>query len=85
MCSDFKPFPVTAARAFGSVCIWQVCGGVGINLLREGLDVPEVSLVCIFDADKPGFFRNDKALIQTFGRAGNCRFYQPAPRWLFDH
>ena len=42
---------------------------VGINLLREGLDVPEVSLVCIFDADKPGFFRNDKALIQTFGRA----------------
>lgn len=41
---------------------------VGINLLREGLDVPEVSLVCIFDADKPGFFRNDKALIQTFGR-----------------
>ncbi len=42
---------------------------VGINLLREGLDVPEVSLVAIFDADKPGFFRNDKALLQTFGRA----------------
>lgn len=42
---------------------------VGINLLREGLDVPEVSLVAVFDADKPGFFRNDKALIQTFGRA----------------
>jgi excinuclease ABC subunit B len=42
---------------------------VGINLLREGLDVPEVSLVAIFDADKPGFFRSDKALIQTFGRA----------------
>lgn len=41
---------------------------VGINLLREGLDVPEVSLICIFDADKPGFFRNDKALIQIFGR-----------------
>jgi excinuclease ABC subunit B len=42
---------------------------VGINLLREGLDVPEVSLVAVFDADKPGFFRSDKALIQTFGRA----------------
>lgn len=42
---------------------------VGINLIREGLDVPEVSLVAIFDADKPGFFRSPKALIQTFGRA----------------
>ncbi|WP_391591750.1 Excinuclease ABC subunit UvrB [[Mycoplasma] cavipharyngis] len=42
---------------------------VGINLLREGLDVPEVSLVVIFDANKPGFFRSDKALIQTIGRA----------------
>ncbi|WP_033159917.1 excinuclease ABC subunit UvrB [Mycoplasmoides alvi] len=42
---------------------------VGINLLREGLDVPEVSLVCIFDADKPGFFRSDKSLIQLIGRA----------------
>lgn len=42
---------------------------VGINLLREGLDVPEVSLVAIIDADKPGFFRNEKALLQTFGRA----------------
>jgi excinuclease ABC subunit B len=42
---------------------------VGINLLREGLDVPEVSLVCIFDADKPGLFRSEKSLIQTFGRA----------------
>lgn len=42
---------------------------VGINLLREGLDVPEVSLVCIFDADKPGLFRSERALIQTFGRA----------------
>ncbi len=42
---------------------------VGINLLREGLDVPEVSLVAIVDADKPGFFRNEKALLQTFGRA----------------
>lgn len=42
---------------------------VGINLLREGIDVPEVSLVCIFDADKPGFFRSYKSLIQTIGRA----------------
>ncbi len=42
---------------------------VGINLLREGLDVPEVSLVIILDADKPGFFRSDKSLIQIIGRA----------------
>jgi excinuclease ABC subunit B len=42
---------------------------IGINLLREGLDLPEVSLVAIFDADKPGLFRSEKALIQTFGRA----------------
>jgi len=41
---------------------------VGINLLREGLDVPEVSSVVIFDADKPGLFRSRDALIQTFGR-----------------
>jgi len=42
---------------------------VGINLLREGLDVPEVSLVAILDADKSGLFRNEKSLIQTIGRA----------------
>ena len=42
---------------------------VGINLLREGLDIPEVSLVAIFDADKEGFLRNETALIQTIGRA----------------
>lgn len=42
---------------------------VGINLLREGLDVPEVSLICILDADKSGFLRNTRALIQTIGRA----------------
>lgn len=42
---------------------------VGINLLREGLDLPEVSLVAIFDADKEGFLRSDQSLIQTFGRA----------------
>jgi excinuclease ABC subunit B len=42
---------------------------VGINLLREGLDIPEVSLVAILDADKEGFLRSDRALIQTIGRA----------------
>ncbi|WP_119396321.1 excinuclease ABC subunit UvrB [Salinibius halmophilus] len=42
---------------------------VGINLLREGLDIPEVSLVAIFDADKEGFLRSDRSLIQTMGRA----------------
>jgi excinuclease ABC subunit B len=42
---------------------------VGINLLREGLDLPEVSLVAILDADKEGFLRNETALIQTMGRA----------------
>jgi excinuclease ABC subunit B len=41
---------------------------VGINLLREGLDLPEVSLVAIFDADKEGFLRSERSLIQTFGR-----------------
>ena len=50
---------------------------VGINLLREGLDLPEVSLVCVLDADKEGFLRNDTSLIQTAGRAarhinGHC-------------
>jgi len=42
---------------------------VGINLLREGLDLPEVSLVAILDADKEGFLRSDTTLIQTMGRA----------------
>jgi len=42
---------------------------VGINLLREGLDLPEVSLVAVFDADKEGFLRSARSLIQTFGRA----------------
>ena len=42
---------------------------VGINLLREGLDLPEVSLIAILDADKEGFLRSDKSLIQTIGRA----------------
>jgi excinuclease ABC subunit B len=42
---------------------------VGVNLLREGLDIPEVSLVAILDADKEGFLRNETSLIQTIGRA----------------
>jgi excinuclease ABC subunit B len=42
---------------------------VGINLLREGLDIPEVSLVAILDADKEGFLRSERSLVQTFGRA----------------
>jgi excinuclease ABC subunit B len=42
---------------------------VGINLLREGLDLPEVSLVAILDADKEGFLRSERALVQTIGRA----------------
>ena len=42
---------------------------VGINLLREGLDMPEVSLVAIFDADKEGYLRSERSLIQTIGRA----------------
>src|SRR3954467_12720116 len=53
---------------------------VGINLLREGLDLPEVSLVCILDADQEGFLRSDRSLIQTVGRAarhlnGRAIFY----------
>ena len=42
---------------------------MGINLLREGIDIPEVSLICIMDADKQGFLRSDRSLIQTIGRA----------------
>ena len=42
---------------------------VGINLLREGLDLPEVSLVAVLDADKEGFLRSERSLIQTIGRA----------------
>lgn len=42
---------------------------IGINLLREGLDLPEVSLVAILDADKEGFLRSERSLVQTFGRA----------------
>ena len=42
---------------------------VGVNLLREGIDLPEVSLVAILDADKEGFLRSETALVQTIGRA----------------
>lgn len=42
---------------------------VGVNLLREGIDLPEVSLVAILDADKGGFLRSERSLIQTIGRA----------------
>ncbi len=45
---------------------------IGVNLLREGLDLPEVSLVAILDADKEGFLRNTRSLIQTAGRAAFC-------------
>jgi excinuclease ABC subunit B len=53
---------------------------VGVNLLREGLDMPEVSLVAVFDADKEGFLRSERSLIQTIGRAarnsdGKAIFY----------
>jgi excinuclease ABC subunit B len=53
---------------------------IGINLLREGLDLPEVSLVAILDADQEGFLRSDRSLIQTIGRAarnvnGRAIFY----------
>ncbi len=46
---------------------------VGINLLREGLDLPEVSLVAVLDADKEGFLRDARSLIQTAGRAARIR------------
>ena len=42
---------------------------IGINLLREGLDIPEVSLVAVLDADKEGFLRSERSLVQTCGRA----------------
>ncbi|WP_425378487.1 excinuclease ABC subunit UvrB [Spiroplasma endosymbiont of Polydrusus pterygomalis] len=42
---------------------------VGVNLIREGIDIPEVSLICILDADKQGFLRNERSLIQSIGRA----------------
>jgi hypothetical protein len=50
---------------------------VGINLLREGLDLPEVSLVAILDADKEGFLRSERSLIQTIGRAAARNVCRP--------
>ena len=47
---------------------------VGINLLREGLDIPEITLVAILDADKEGFLRSETSLIQTIGRAARNRY-----------
>ncbi len=47
---------------------------VGINLLREGIDIPEVSLICIMDANKQGFLRSERSLIQTIGRAARNEF-----------
>ncbi len=61
---------------------------VGINLLREGLDMPEVSLVAILDADKEGFLRSERSLIQTIGRAArnvngrrSCTGIKSPRRW----
>ena len=54
---------------------------VGINLLREGLDIPEVALVGVLDADKEGFLRSERSLIQTMGRAArNDQRKSPALR-----
>ena len=63
---------------------------IGINLLREGLDLPEVSLVAILDADKEGFLRSEKSLIQTFGRAarnvnGQVILYADKMTGAMDH
>ena len=58
---------------------------VGINLLREGLDLPEVSLVAILDADKEGFLRSDRSLIQTVGRAARNSRGQGDPLRRPDH
>ena len=53
---------------------------VGINLLREGIDLPEVSLVAILDADKEGFLRSDTSLIQIIGRASSRSSQSSWPR-----
>ena len=62
---------------------------VGINLLREGLDIPEVSLVAILDADKAGFLRSERSLIQTIGRAarnsqGTVIMYADEVTWQME-
>ena len=58
---------------------------VGINLLREGLDLPEVSLVAVLDADKEGFLRSDTALIQTIGRAARKRKWKSYHVCRYNH
>jgi len=50
---------------------------VGVNLLREGLDLPEVSLVVILDADKEGFLSSNRSLTQTVGRAADTSMVRP--------
>src|SRR5690606_20150611 len=60
---------VERVEIIGDLRLGQFDVLVGINLLREGLDMPEVSLVAILDADKEGFLRSDRSLIQTIGRA----------------
>ena len=68
MHSDIKTLERTEIiRDLRFGCLLNVL--IGINLLREGIDVPEVSLVAILDADKEGFLRNERGLIQTIGRA----------------
>ena len=58
-------------------CVWMVFDVlVGINLLREGLDIPEITLVAILDADKEGFLRSETSLIQTIGR-GSQKLRRP--------
>ena len=61
--------PSSAWRSSATCALGEFDVLVGINLLREGLDLPEVSLVAILDADKEGFLRSETSLIQTIGRA----------------
>ena len=61
--------PWSGLRSFAIFAWGEFDVLVGINLLREGLDIPEVSLVAILDADKEGFLRSERSLIQTMGRA----------------
>ncbi len=67
MHSDIKTLERTEIIRDLRLAVFDVL--IGINLLREGIDVPEVSLVAILDADKEGFLRNERGLIQTIGRA----------------
>lgn len=61
--------PIERDKVLTDLRIGKYDAVIGINLLREGIDLPEVSLITIFDADKPGFFRSTQSLIQIFGRA----------------